>query len=78
MIFTRLQKFSRGGVSPFHRMATLRGDLDDLFQQALGQTSNAAFGQLLGGVVVNVNFARYVAGIKANHFFRARANAGPD
>jgi HSP20 family protein len=35
MIFTRLQKLNNGGVSPFHRMATLRDELDNLFQQAL-------------------------------------------
>ena len=37
MIFTRLQRLNGGGVSPFHRMVALRDELDNLFQQAVGQ-----------------------------------------
>jgi HSP20 family protein len=43
MIFTRLQRFNRGGVSPFHRMVTLRDELDNLFQQALGRPLETPF-----------------------------------
>ena len=43
MTFTRLQKLSRGGVSPFHRGATLRDELDNLFQQALLQPLESTF-----------------------------------
>jgi HSP20 family protein len=43
MIFTRLQTLHRGGFSPFHRMMTLRSELDNLFNRALTQPLQTPF-----------------------------------
>jgi HSP20 family protein len=43
MIFAKLQRPNYGGISPFHRMVTLRDELDNLFQLALGQPLETPF-----------------------------------